>query len=87
MSLAAGRIPNTETITNYGFHFPFNDLAKGGPLLTLLLFLAVGLSFISGSAWLVSFTLTALLINLYPALLVLVAGGCGVFLIIRYLRR
>ncbi|PLW68269.1 hypothetical protein C0039_13145 [Pseudohalioglobus lutimaris] len=71
---------------NFGLLFRFNRLVKGGLLLTLLLFLAVGLSFVSGSVWLVSITLSALLIKLYPVLLALAVVGCGVFLLIHYLR-
>jgi hypothetical protein len=86
MILAGGGISNAEPMPNPGFPFP-NHLEKGGLLLTFLLLLAVGLSFVSGSVWLVSITLSALLIKLYPVLLVLAAAGCGAFLLIRYLRR
>ena len=56
-------------------------------MLTVLLCAAVGLSLISGSVWLVAITLSALLIKLYPVLLVLVAAGGGAFLLFHYLRR
>ena len=54
---------------------------------TLLLCLAVGLSLISGSIWLVAFTLTALLVQLYPVLLVLVIAAGGAFLFMYYRKR
>ena len=53
-------------------------------MLTLLLFLAVGLSLVSGSAWLICFSLTLLAIKLYPIILVLlVAGGVGFLFFIK----
>jgi hypothetical protein len=56
-------------------------------LLTALLFLAAALSFISDSPWLISIALTALLVKLYPVLLVLLAAGGGGFLLLKYLKR
>lgn len=87
MCLAVRGISNAEPMPNAGFSFPFNHLEKGGLLLTFLLLLAAVLSFVSGSVWLVSITLSALLIKLYPVLLVLAGAGCGAFFLIRYLRR
>jgi hypothetical protein len=56
-------------------------------LLTLLLFLAVALSLVSGSLLLIAITLTVLMVKLYPALLVLVVAACGAFFLIQYLKR
>jgi hypothetical protein len=52
-------------------------------LLTLLLFLAVGLSFASGSVWLVSITVTALVINIYPTVLLLLAFMAVAFFVVK----
>jgi hypothetical protein len=53
-------------------------------LLTLLLFLAVALSLVSGSLWLICFSLILLAIKLYPIILVLlVAGGVGFLFFIK----
>jgi hypothetical protein len=53
-------------------------------LLTLLLFFAVALSFVSGSVWLICIALAALAIKLYPfVLILLVAGGLGFLFIIK----
>ena len=61
------------SMPGFGFPFRFNYLVKGGLLLTLLLFLAVILSFLSGSFWLISISVTALVIKIYPTVLLLLA--------------
>jgi hypothetical protein len=65
------------------FSLRFNHLVKGGILLTLLLFLAVGLSFVSGSVWLVSITITALVIKIYPTVLLLLAFMAVAFFVVK----
>ena len=93
MIVGARPLPNTGLMPDLvglcGFFPTFLQLTENHrrTFVTLLLFAAVGLSLISGSVWLVAITISALLINLYPALLVLAAAGCGAFFLIRYLRR
>jgi hypothetical protein len=63
--------------------FRFKYLQKGGLLLTLLLFLAVGLSFVSGSFWLISISVTALVIKIYPFVLLLLAFMAVAFFVVK----
>lgn len=78
MSLASRQASNAGTITNCGFPFLFNHLENGGLLLTLLLFFTAIASLFTGSIWLISFSLTALAVKLYPLLLLLaVIGAAG----------
>ncbi|MBK6510928.1 MAG: hypothetical protein IPG06_16775 [Haliea sp.] len=56
-------------------------------LLTLLLVLAVVLGFISGSIWLFTAAVGALMVNMFPILLVLLALVAAAFLIFKYYYR
>lgn len=84
MSSASSQVSNTGTMPTFGFPFRFNHLVKGGLLLTLLLFLAVILSFISGSFLLVSISVTALVIKIYPSVLLLLTFMAVAFLVVKH---
>jgi hypothetical protein len=85
-------VPNADLMPTQlayvGFHLRFIHLLKitGGYLLTVLLFLAVVLSFISGSIWLVLLTVAALAIKIYPVVLLLIAFLVTAFLTYKYWR-
>lgn len=56
-------------------------------MLTLLLVLAVVLGFVSGSIWLFTAAVGALMVNMFPILLVLLALVAAAFLIFKYYYR
>ncbi|EED35049.1 hypothetical protein NOR51B_991 [Luminiphilus syltensis NOR5-1B] len=57
------------------------------PLLSLLLFAAVVLGFLSGSLWFFSAALAALLASMYPVVALLIALGGLTYLAYRYYER
>jgi hypothetical protein len=56
-------------------------------LLTLLLVFAVVLGFVSGSIWLFTAAVGALMVKMFPILLVLLALGAAAFLIFKHYYR
>jgi len=56
-------------------------------MLSLLLITAVVLGFLSGSIWLFTAALGALMVKMFPVLLVLLAIGAAAFLAFNYYRK
>ncbi|MEH6517804.1 MAG: hypothetical protein V7742_14055 [Halioglobus sp.] len=76
--------PRLNPLPYAGFSLPvFNLLQTEESLLTLLLCLAVGLSFISGSLLLVAISVTALVIKIYPTVLLLLAFMAVAFFVVK----
>jgi hypothetical protein len=82
------RIPTGLIYARFSFHFIHLLKITGGFVLTtLLLVLLVGLGFVSGSIWILSAAIGALVVKLFPITLVFIAIVGAAYLAFHYYQK